>query len=294
MVTERVLDTYRRIKALEIRGARRIAIAAMNALVDEIKSGGDPLAAAKLLASSRPTEPAMRKALARVLRAWETGGAKTAEEEREKILAEWELALSRLAENGKDVFEDVSLVVTHCHSTELMAAFARSSRDFTVVVTETRPKYQGKITAKELLDLGFDVVYVVDSAAWHYLERAEAFVMGVDAVEWSGSVITKVGAAMMALAAKRFETPSYFFTTTFKFDPLTKLRPEPIEFRDPKEVIDPQELPGARIENPAFDRVPSDLVSGIVTERGILAPTDVKDYMDESLLQYLERLMPNR
>jgi len=157
-----------------------------------------------------------------------------------------------------------------------MAVFRRAKeegKEFNVIVTETRPRYQGKITARELLDMGVHVIYVVDSAAYFFMRDADVYMTGSDAITSDGYVINKIGTALMALAADRFNVPYYVAASSLKFDPITIAGySEPIEERDPSEVIDPHELPGADIRNPAFDATPPELVDGVITELGLFHP----------------------
>jgi len=279
----------REIKALQVQGARNVArraIQAIKELVLSRKWNKEDLVkaiqnAVVRLARSRPTEPAMRDALTYVLRG--VAELRDREDFAEALVGKLEMyekelenMIRKIAEFGARKIPDGGTVITHCHSSELMAVFRRAreeGKEFTVIVTETRPRYQGKITARELLDMGVRVVYTVDAAAYYFMNKADVYMTGADAITSDGYVVNKIGTALIALAADRFNVPYYVAASSLKFDPVTMAGfSEPIEERDPREVIDPSEIPGAEIRNPAFDVTPPELVDGIITEMGIYHP----------------------
>lgn len=274
---QKILDD---IRALRVQGARNVALAALKAvkIVAERSSDADLVDSVKNivleLARTRPTEPAMRDALTYVLRHL------SSKEELLKAIDRYEdeirEAENKIADYGARRVPDGGVVITHCHSTTAVHVLTRAKevgKEFRVIVTETRPKYQGKITARELLEAGIPVTYVVDSAAYLFMRDADLYITGADAITSDGYVVNKVGTALIALAAKRFDVPYYVAASTLKYDPVTAAGfEEPIEERDPSEVIDPSELPGAEIRNPAFDVTPPDLVDGIISEIGVYAP----------------------
>ncbi len=279
----------REIKALQVQGARNVARRAIQAIKELVLSRkwnkGDLVKAIQnavvRLARSRPTEPAMRDALTYVLRG--VAELRDREDFAEALVGKLEMyekelesMIRKIAEFGARKIPDGGTVITHCHSSELMAVFRRAreeGKEFTVIVTETRPRYQGKITARELLDMGVRVVYTVDAAAYYFMNKADVYMTGADAITSDGYVVNKIGTALIALAADRFNVPYYVAASSLKFDPVTMAGfSEPIEERDPREVIDPSEIPGAEIRNPAFDVTPPELVDGIITEMGIYHP----------------------
>lgn len=274
---QKILDD---IRALRVQGARNVALAALKAvkIVAERSSDADLVDSVKNvvleLARTRPTEPAMRDALTYVLRHL------SSKEELLKAIDRYEdeirEAEEKIADYGARRVPDGGVVITHCHSTTVVRVLTRAKemgKEFRVVVTETRPKYQGKITARELLEAGIPVTYIVDSAAYLFMRDADLYITGADAITSDGYVVNKIGTALMALAAKRFDVPYCVAASTLKYDPVTAAGfEEPIEERDPSEVVDPSELPGAEIRNPAFDVTPPDLVDGIISEIGVYAP----------------------
>ncbi len=291
MVHPAVEATVKAIRDLKVQGASNVAERALAAiytmLADEEGKSTEELKkmiveAVEALARSRPTEPALREALAFVLRTVKEKEDLPGDVFREAIMYAVDNYVDlkeeverKIFSYGANLIEDGSTIITHCHSSTLMGVFreAAKEKEFTVIVTETRPRYQGKITARELLQMGVKVVYVVDSAAYYFMREADLYMTGADVITADARVINKVGTALMALAAHEFGVPYYVAASTYKFDPVTILGfREPIEERDPKEVIDPPELPGAEIRNPAFDATPPNLVTGIISELGVFNP----------------------
>ncbi|MDY6777499.1 MAG: hypothetical protein SVU32_02440, partial [Candidatus Nanohaloarchaea archaeon] len=181
-------ETARKIEELEIQGATRIAIEAVNALqeyADEGASDRELEQAAEKLLDTRPTEPALQNAVASVL------------EERnfEQVLDHFQDAKHAIADEGASLLQDGSIVYTHCHSSTVAAVLrhAKTQTDFTVRNTETRPVYQGRTTAEELATHGIEVEHYVDAAAKIALENADIMLIGADAITWQGDVYNKVG-----------------------------------------------------------------------------------------------------
>ncbi len=290
MVHPAVRETYEAIRKLKIQGAGRVAERAVAAIYTLLLSENlskeelikEITEAVKLLVKSRPTEPALREAMAYVLREMKNRQDLPGEIFRRsliKVLEDYarkrEEIVERIAKIGSGLIEDGYTVITHCHSSTLMKVFEKASqeKEFRVIVTETRPLYQGKMTAKELLQMGVDVTYIVDSAAHYFMKEVDLYLTGADVITADARIINKVGTALIALSAREFGVPYYVVASTFKFDPATIMGfKEPIEERDPSEVIDPSELPGAVVRNPAFDVTPPHLVTGIVSEKGIFTP----------------------
>jgi len=268
------------IRALRVQGARNVALAALKAVRIVAQQSSDENFAENVksvvleLARTRPTEPAMRDALTYVLR--NLSSREYLLEAIDRYEDEVIESEKKIAEYGARKIPDGGTVITHCHSTTVINVLRRAKeegKEFRVVVTETRPLYQGKLTAKDLLAAGISVTYIVDSAAYLFMRDADLYITGADAITSDGYVVNKIGTALMAVAAERFDVPYYVAASTLKYDPVTAAGfPEHIEERDPSEIIDPSELPGAEIRNPAFDVTPPDLVDGVISEIGIYSP----------------------
>ena len=261
--------TARKIRALEIQGANAIAKAALTALAGDLADGaanGKELAGE--LCAARPNEPMLRNLLSRFLSAPCEAGRAT--EAAEALLSEIAADEKKIASKGAELILDGMTVFTHCHSSSAVGVLLeahRSGKKFRVLNTETRPRYQGRITAKELASNGVEVVHMVDSAAKHALDGADLFIFGADAILQSGYLINKVGTGIFCLVAARYDVPTYCATHTLKV--VRDHLDEKVEERDPAEVW-PDAPAGVVVRNPAFDKVHLKYVTAFITEKGLL------------------------
>ncbi|MDW8022568.1 MAG: S-methyl-5-thioribose-1-phosphate isomerase [Nitrososphaerota archaeon] len=291
-----VRETAEKIKRLEIRGARNIAIAAINAieaLAKQTKTGNksaflkELFEAKNVLFASRETEPLMRNAVRRIISQVE----KSPEENTENLvsvvsaaarqfLKDLEDSKEKIAEVGAKRIPDNSTVLTHCHSstvTYLLRKAKEKGKNFEVICTETRPFLQGRITARELLNAGIKVTLIVDSAARFFMNHVDLVIVGADAITSEGNVVNKIGTSTIALIAKEARTPFYVASELLKFDPATMYGDyEKIEERSPEEVWkNPPE--GLIIRNPVFDVTRRDFIHGVICEEGIISPHSVTE-----------------
>lgn len=285
----KVSGIIRDIKSLKIQGAREVAKAGLECLV--ISAKGSKAAnsrdfmkelkgVVRELVKTRPTEPMLRNVVASVmLKLSDYDGdnfrkvtASLCNDQMMKI----EQALINIAKIGAARIAGGETILTHCHSHDVVAILIEARRQgkrFDVIVTETEPRRQGEITARELLKAGIGVTYCVDSAIGYVMKDADRVLVGCDAILADGSIVNKIGTFPIAIVAERFGVPVYVAGETLKFDTQTMAGiPETIEQRDPREVIDPMKIKGAKIINPAFDITPSNYVHSLITEKGIMKP----------------------
>jgi ribose 1,5-bisphosphate isomerase len=295
---EPIQTTAEKIKRLEIQGARNVAIAAIKAietLAKETKAKNKKkflkeLSEAKgILFISRETEPLMRNAVR-----WIMSQVERSDKEKIKELAEIVASASqrflknledskeKIAEIGARRIRNNSVILTHCHSstvTYLLKRAKKEGKSFEVICTETRPVFQGRMTAKEMLELGVKTTLIVDSAARFFMNQADFVIVGADAITSEGNVINKIGTSMIALVAHEARTPFYVVSELLKFDPATMYGDyEKIEERSPNEIWK-NPLENLIIRNPAFDVTRRDFIHGIICEEGIISPQSVIEVM---------------
>lgn len=252
------------IKNLKIQGAEQIARAALKALL--LKH--DPNSVKKLM-NLRPTEPCLQNCLRYAL------SFQDVREGVEETLRIMDNARKKIAKFGAAKIENNSIVFLHCHSSTVISILEEAKKQgkrFQVYNTETRPNFQGRITAKELLKMKIPVTMFIDSAASLALKEASIFLFGVDAITSIGSVINKIGNKTMAELAQKYEVPRYACTFSWKFDPKTSVgKIEKLEVRKASEVWKnkPKNL---KINNVVFEEIPSELITGIISELGVLKP----------------------
>ncbi|HMF34860.1 MAG TPA: hypothetical protein VKK79_25790 [Candidatus Lokiarchaeia archaeon] len=305
---EQILEARRKIASLEIQGATNVAFVAIEALVDYAKqvSDGDPYdtlakinEAKIILAEARSTEPAMRNGLNYITRKLERQVEEcgdicnidipsSVEEfgvEYAKILNEAKLAI---AQYGARRIPDSSspnrfVVFTHCHSsnvTDILIEAHKQGKEFDVVCTETRPRFQGRMTAEQLANVGINVTQVVDSAMrWainHY--EADLILIGADAITSEGTVLNKIGSRLLALVAREEHCPLYVATPLLKYNPETVFGGwEKIDMRDGDEIWSAAENRPENVEivNPAFETVARTYINALITEVGVFPPENV-------------------
>ena len=288
---EKIQDVADRIRTLEVKGARKVAIAAVEALqvlAEETKAKSrqeflDELSEAReTLFASRPTEPFMRNAVRFIMRKVEGSDkkkvsdlAKIVSSSSHEFLSNLEASRERIAEIGAKRIRDGMVVFTHCHSSTVTHLLRKANQDgktFEVICTETRPVFQGRITAKEMLDLGVKTTFIVDSAAHSFMKKADIVIVGADAITSEGSIINKIGTATIALLANETRVPFYVASELLKFDPATLGGEyEMIEERSEDEVWTdaPENLV---VRNPAFEVSKRNFIHGLICEEGIIPP----------------------
>ncbi|MBS7652706.1 S-methyl-5-thioribose-1-phosphate isomerase [Candidatus Bathyarchaeota archaeon] len=288
---ERVIEAAERIRRLEVQGATGVALTALRAIVEqiEISKAQDRASAlreldeaSRILFSARETEPFMRNAIRFLRSRVEEAEWKNIEELRplirktsQELLETFKDARRRIAEVGSRRILNGDMILTHCHSSTVMMILKRAKErgiDFQVVLTETRPLYQGRRTARELSEAGIGATMIVDSAVRSFMRGISKVLVGADAITSEGNVINKVGTSLIALAAQEARVPFYVASELLKFDPQTIHGDyEAIEERSPQEVwANPPE--GLMIRNPAFDVTRRDYIHGLICEDGVISP----------------------
>jgi len=184
----------------------------------------------------------------------------------------------RVVENARNVLGEPGTVFTVSDSSTV-ADVVLGVGAKNVVVTESRPQMEGRNLAERLAGRGVNVMLVVDAAAAMFMESADVAVVGADSVLYDGGFVNKVGTRTAALAARDQDVPFYVVCSTYKFNVMNYLgRGVELEEKDPAEVA---EIEGVEVRNPYFELVPGRLVTGIITERGLMEPLDIRRRMEE-------------
>jgi len=279
-----------------VQGARNVAIAAVKSVgalaketaaktrkdfMEELNEARDTLFA------SRSTEPLMRNALRWIISQVENSGkekvgalAEVVVSSSNRFLKDLEVSKECIAKIGAKRIRDGMVVFTHCHSstvTHILRKAKEHGKKFEVICTETRPVFQGRITAQELLSLDIKTTFIVDSAARSFMRNVDLVIVGADAITAEGNVINKIGTGTIALLAQEARKPFYVVAELLKFDPATLCGDyTQIEERNPNEVWknSPEKLV---IRNPAFDVTKRDFVHGVVCEEGIIPPHAISE-----------------
>ncbi len=264
------------IKSLKIQGATNVAKAALKVLHSEYVLNKDPAHINEILNKlhrTRSTEPMMRNTLKYYLHLIKKNG-ETPAQAFKKISNYFEYSKRKIAYFGSQLIKDGKTYFTHCHSSDVMVVFKKAIEDklFRVFNTETRPLYQGRITAKELSAAGIPVVHFPDSGARIALKECQFMFIGCDAITAKAEVYNKIGSEMFAETAKSQGKKVYICTNSWKLDPYTFFGfDEKIEKRQEKEVWKNPPR-GVIVTNYAFEKIHPSKITGIISEFGILTP----------------------
>jgi methylthioribose-1-phosphate isomerase len=292
------------IRSMRIRGAPALGVAAAYAMAlggEEAPDRTEPFlvhmeAVADLIRATRPTAVnlfwGVSQALGTVRDAAYAGveSARAALWQLADRLADEDVELNqRMGANGAELIPDGARVLTHCNAGALatvdwgtalgvLRSAHRSGKRLHVYVDETRPFLQGsRLTAWELQQEGIPYTVIADNMSGHLMARGEIdlAIVGADRIAACGDVANKIGTYTVAVLAHAHGLPFYVAAPTSTIDLTTETGAEiPIEERDPTEVL---EFAGVRVapvgaaaRHPAFDVTPSQYVSAIITEQGVL------------------------
>jgi methylthioribose-1-phosphate isomerase len=297
------------IRDMVVRGAPAIGCAAAYGVALEsgrptfgsIREFHAALAAAFAeLGASRPTAVNLFWALDRMRRAYEETRAGPPERISARLVAE-AAAIHRedldvnhaIGRNGAALVADGARIMTHCNAGALATSghgtalgVVRSARDqgkrISVIANETRPFLQGaRLTAWEMVQEEIPVTLITDNMAGHLMQRGQVdlIVVGADRIAANGDVANKIGTYTLAVLAARHGLPFYVAAPLSTID---RDAPDgasiPIEERAAAEVTgfrsERWAPDGVAVANPAFDVTPAALVTGLITERGVVAPFD--------------------
>jgi S-methyl-5-thioribose-1-phosphate isomerase len=292
------------IRKMQIRGAPLIGVAAAYGLAlealryrgsDVEKLRNRVLKASEELRLARPTGRNLGWAIDRCLQAVReeetvSGLRRRLLEEANSIADEDVETNLKIAKNGLELVRDGDRILTHCNTgglgtVEYGTALGiirlawEKGRRISVLATETRPLLQGaRLTAWELKKYGVPFKLICDSMAGYVMSRGmvDKVLVGADRILVTGHVANKIGTLTLAVLAKHYNVPFYVAAPLSTFDLTTKPEDIPIEERDSVEVTHFLSrlitVEGVEVINPAFDITPPELISGIVTEKGVIQP----------------------
>jgi len=280
-----ILTAAEKIKSMEIRGASRIAKFAAEVMKEHalrIRENFDEemLRASQILLNTRPTAVSLYNAVNYIMQY----RGESIEEKRESAVKRaeefigWvETAQKIIAEIGEKRIRDGSTVLTHCNSSAALAIIKRAhevGKRVEVLATESRPRWQGHITARQLREAGIDVTIIVDSAVRYFINDVDCVLVGADTITANGALVNKIGTSQVALCAKEARVPFMVAAETFKFSPKTLFGNLVVIEERSQEEVAPKELIdlGVKVRNPAFDVTPRSYIDVIITEIGAIPP----------------------
>lgn len=254
------------------------------------------------LAATRPTAVNLFWAIARMrqklesLRAQPVSAIKKALVVESQVILEEDIALCKtMGRHGAELIEDGQTVLTHCNAGSLATAgygtalgvirsACEQGKKIKVIADETRPVLQGsRLTAWELMQDHIPVTLITDNMAGSLMRQGKIHlcVVGADRIAANGDVANKIGTYSVAVLAKAHNIPFYVAAPYSTIDLKTKSGADiPIEQRNPSEVTTihgshPVAPKDVAVYNPAFDVTPAELITAIITERGVFKPSDL-------------------
>jgi S-methyl-5-thioribose-1-phosphate isomerase len=303
---ENYRDTCMAISTMITRGAGAIGATAGYAMAQAFVEGGNDAEyvenARQEIENTRPTAQNLFYAVERVYRAGQLS-TEQAVNEAQQIADEDVDACKKIGELGNDLIEDGSNIETHCNAgwlafvdygSALSPVYAahRSGKHVFVYADETRPRGQGaRLTAWELKNENVPHAIIADNAGAHLMSqgKVDMMIVGSDRIAANGDVANKIGTLEKAIAAQHYGIPFYVAApvSTIDFDCVSGAD-IPIEQRHQDEVLYQSgpnaegELekvlvssPGSDAVNPAFDVTPAELVTAIITDKGIFKPEEL-------------------
>ena len=271
------------IRDMIVRGAPAIGLSAAFGMALADIEGVDLNKAAVELKSARPTAVNLFWAVDRVLNSDDPLA------EALKIYEEDMVSSRAIGKYGAEVIDDGDTILTHCNAGALVCAdygtalgvvraAHEQGKNINVICDETRPRGQGaRLSVWEMQQENIPVKLIPDVASGFLMSQGkiDKVVIGADRIA-RGGVVNKIGSFMVALAAKHHEIPFYVAAPYSTFDNEISIFDTIIEERDGDEVryyggarICPE---GTEVINPAFDITPKELITGIITEKGIIDP----------------------
>jgi len=299
------------IRTLKVRGAPAIGVtAAMGValgvqVIDAADYASFAPAVIKIcdeLAATRPTAVNLFWAIERMRRKVESLRTQPVSAIKQALITESQVILEEdidlcktMGRHGAELIRDGQTILTHCNAGSLATAgygtalgVIRSAweqgKKIKVIADETRPVLQGaRLTAWELMQDQIPVTLITDNMAGSLMRQGKIHlcVVGADRIAANGDVANKIGTYSVAVLAKAHNIPFYVAAPYSTIDLKTKSGADiPIEQRNPLEVttihgshlVAPKDV---AVYNPAFDVTPAELITAIITERGVFKPSDI-------------------
>ena len=273
---ESIEDVSYAIKKMVVRGAPAIGCAAAYGMV----LADDKEKAARILRRTRPTAHDLFYAIDYMLE--NEGSLEAAHSYVDSTIEK----CRKIGEAGEKLIAQGSRILTHCNAgalatvdwgTALAPIRMAKDRDIFVWVDETRPRLQGLLTSWELKQEGIKHALIADNAAGYFMSMGEVdmVIVGADRIASNYDVANKIGTYEKAVLAKENGIPFYVAAPASTFDEgISDGRKIKIEERDAEEVTKIFDYVPDEVRNPAFDVTPAKYITGIITENGIIKPSD--------------------
>jgi ribose 1,5-bisphosphate isomerase len=234
--------------------------------IEQLQSAG------KELANARPAMAALAGAVRRILNA--SGGLDGTVREAAKLLREYDSAIKYITDHARPLL--TGTIMTHSLSGTVLEVLTNClSQIEQIIVLEGRPRYEGREVARALAKGNASITLITDAQADIFLPQCHVVVVGADSILANGDILNKAGTALLAWAAHGHKIPFYVLCETLKISPQSWSGDlAQLEEKEPTEVLE-QHIPGVNVRNFYFDRTLSKLVTGVITEQGIMGKKEI-------------------
>ncbi len=292
-----ISEVLNRIKSKEFRGPTRVTQAALKALGEAAKTStsrsanefmNEQAAFGDLLVKTRPTAILLANGVRAIVEAVRAGVGQNLDvpalkdvvsKTADAFLGEMQRSVDHIGEIGARRIRNGDTILCYGYSTSILSIVEkalRQGKQLEVIVSECRPEFEGRLMAKEFLQLKVPTTMIIDSAVSHFMKDVDRVLTGADAVTANGAVINKIGTSTIAAIAHYSRVNVFVAASVYKFSPETIFGElVEIEELDPSLVIPGEmmsQFKGMVIRNPAFDVTPPEHVDLVVTEKGVIPP----------------------
>lgn len=263
------------IKSVRVQGAKEIALYALKFLRKVAQEQGfgkkfDEIADA--LREVRPTAVVLHNCIEIIKRDRKISAI-------DRLITYLTKSSEKIGKHSDRVLKNNITIMTHCHSGEALKFIKHGhiehGKKISVIATETQPLEQGVKTARELVQAKIPVTLILDNAVGFFMKEVDAVVVGADALRKEG-VVNKVGTSLLAFSAKHQRIPFYVVANVMKIDKRSDFS---IEERSALEIYGKittaKNLHGIKARNPAFDITPWKYVTAVITDEGVMKPSQV-------------------
>lgn len=238
----------------------------------------------KQLAEARPSMAALASAVGRVLHV--EGGPDMVKQAAEQLLRDYDTATSRIATYAAPLLTG-TLMTCSISGTVQEVLTAHKATIERIITLEARPRYEGREMARALSQQGIAVTLITDAQADIFLPQCSAVVVGADSILANGDVLNKAGTALLGWAAQGHHIPFYVLCETLKISSKSWSATDDeknlamLEEKEGTEVLE-HPIQGVTVRNFYFDHTPAQLVSKVITEKGVLSQQEIKQIAQQT------------
>jgi ribose 1,5-bisphosphate isomerase len=182
----------------------------------------------------------------------------------------------RIGEIGSKRISNGDLILTHCYSTTVLSILRKLKEDgkeVRVIVTESRPAFEGRKMTEEILKIGFPVTFIIDIAVRVFMHDVDNVIVGAEAIAVNGAIVNKIGTSVIAIIAHEARVRTLVAAGTYKFYPESVIGQRiTLEEENPSMIYEGELKENLIVRNPQYDVCPPEYIDAIITEKGVIPP----------------------